>query len=761
MSQQKRSKKSTDIRVERQEASDKYQKHMDKLWKILASSTPEQQKQIIDQLDEKTTYLLRTQKNIYNKPVYKGHKVERLAFNIVNMKEKYLQRFNMTALIGFLYRMLDEWEPPGNKKFTSQNDPEFAKLFNAKSSVLENTRPMEICEGNIEFLSSEISKLGDAIATASDENSDLTESQILELKKDKKKRYQELFVWSAKLLKYKLSDVVKQKEAKKLKVDFAATDLDRAKQFKDLHIKRAAVLKRKVELRKTFEGSKEHSALLEKVRNRAPNMKPVYEPELDEALMNPSKTRLSDYDKEHSVKDLQTQLNKHESNIKLAEEDITKLAVKSKTLKDEYETILIANNNLDKEFTDLKLKYDKHFTPKEQKSITKAPMPRKVRKQKPQDHILDDIKIKDYELNDDEYDSIVAEVKQELNLETTREEWVEEHQSMIQSFLDEYFLYNPDNHVQCAYKPNYDDDLRTPLRTAWRDFHNGELTEAQYEKSLEEHASDVERYRVVVEEEYERSVIPPDDSFFRLQRYIDNNYEELRQATDDIYCEKSDIEWSITPLKYFTGNTADEVDVEFNEWKRKYAEEFEGDVLSATFGVWNMLGSWESNREARDFYTKNSEVIKRIIDQNKDDAKMGRRLMKQRTEQKKRENIEEAGPDASGLKSYIETTGSNLTSIGAKHAGDLDNEGSSVRPIKGRELESIHRRDESSKQEIEVGFTHIRPRKRRGKFRATTATQGKFHIPAEDHLPETGVVMKPSDMHKKLMGDEMKSSMKE
>ena len=63
MSSRKRTKKKTDIRVERKEAEDKYEKYMDKLWKILNSASPEEQKEIIKNLDEKTVYLLRTRKN--------------------------------------------------------------------------------------------------------------------------------------------------------------------------------------------------------------------------------------------------------------------------------------------------------------------------------------------------------------------------------------------------------------------------------------------------------------------------------------------------------------------------------------------------------------------------------------------------------------------------------------------------------------------------------------------------------------------------
>jgi hypothetical protein len=289
-------------------------------------------------------------------------------------------------------------------------------------------------------------------------------------------------------------------------------------------------------------------------------------------------------------------------------------------------------------------------------------------------------------------------------------------QDIIQGFLDQYFVYNPDTHVQCAYKPNYEDPLRTPLQ-------------------MDEH-------RRITEEKHERALIPPDDTFFRWNRYVENNYEELRQATDDIYAEKSDFEFDIVPLEVFEGPNAEADAAAFD---RKYADEVEADILRATFGSHNLMGSWAQNREKRDFYNEHTEIIKRIINENVESQKFGRKLNKQRAEQKKAENEKLSGPHASGFADYKKSNPTPLRDHGATEASEIPTQ--DIIPKDTGKLK---------KGEMEVGVTQIRPVKRRGGRRGYRGDgeQWKFHIPEEKMEPGQVKVGRPSAMHKKIMQEE-------
>jgi len=756
MSGKKTSEVVRDIKKERRMAESKFDSDLDRLWKILKSATPDQQKAIMDKLDEKTLNLLRVKGNPYKKPIYKGHGTKVLAFNLINLREKYYQRFAMTGLIAFIYRMLDEWEPPCGEKLVSQNDPEFANIFNAKSSVLEKSRPDEIYRSAIADIKQQIS---DKLAANGDpeSNDDKVSSakELLQL-------YQKLYVEQARLAKFTLYHIVREKEPCEERKKLDKLEMNRIEVLKKLETKRKEILEIKLDLRKKFEGTEEQKSFLELYNKMIESERPTFEDISDEFLEDPKKVKLSMFDKAQDIDIFEKQIINKTTILQKIEDNLVELTEKYNKSNTALEELTCRQKHYTDQVKSLKEMYEGVYKNKSEKAAAsqtqgkKDPNAKKRLRQRVKKigNPIDDIKIKDYELTDDEYDTLVAETKEELGITTTKEEFYEEKRGFVQSFLDEYLLYNPDNHVQCAYKPNYDDKYRTPLAEAWVDYTDSKITEGDYQKVVDTVQNDIKKMRVITEEKYERSIIPPDDTFFRLRRYIDNNYEELRQATDDIYCEKSDIEFSIVPLNVFEGNDQKAVEAEALEWQRKYADEFESDVYRATFGIHNLMSSWEQNRDSINFYTKESEVLQRIIEKTQEDEKMGRDLMKQRTEKEKKKNVEKEGEDDPGLAKYRKSNASGLNKLGAKHASEIDSN------ITKKQLNNINREDESSQKEIEVDFYNIQPRgrSRKNRMRGKT-TKGKFHIPSEDKPPETTSVMKPTDMQKHLAVEEMKDFM--
>jgi hypothetical protein len=180
------------------------------------------------------------------------------------------------------------------------------------------------------------------------------------------------------------------------------------------------------------------------------------------------------------------------------------------------------------------------------------------------------------------------------------------------------------------------------------------------------------------------------------------------------------------------------------EFQRKYADEVEADILAATFGQHTLMGSFSQNREKRDFFNENSEIIKRILDENEEAQKFGRKINKHRAKEKKEENETKSGPYAKGLKSYKEA-GNGPTALRDHGAVSADN-------IKTNDI--IPRdKGKLGKDEVEVGVSVIRPVKRKGGrrgFRGTT-DQWKFHIPEEKLKPENVSMKRPSEVHKEIM----------
>ena len=766
---------SKDIREDTKGVQDEHGKELDKLWKIITNADPETRKKIIESLDETTTYMLRTRANPYKKPVYKGHKHQILCFNIINLRQKYEQRFAVTSMIGFLYRMLDEFEPAAAKALESQNEPRFAAVFNPKMKAFVRARPEELCREAIAGLTTRIGTFtdgpgearaqlaGGAMASPNPSENLRNARTVSQLRVDPagsdategvelRNTYHELFVERMKLIKNMLYWYGKDREEAVLKRDLAAKDLTRAGDVMAICKRRVDVIRRKIELRRGWDTSSAGRANTEALLNKAKVFNRPDEHH-DFAVEDPKKCMLTDYDKGITMDDFETMLKLRSRDVVLIEEDLAKLEAKVVELGRVADEVVGKVKYYEGERGALRGVYSRQF-----KIGAEHPL---------------DFEVSEYEPTDEEYDALVAGVKTELGIVKTKEECIDERREQIEEFMNEYFVYNPDTHVQCAYKPNYDDDLRTPLKTAWEEFHRGEMTEAEYTDALEKYQSDVDNYRIIKETEYERSLVPPDDTFFRLQRYIDNNYEELRQATDDIYCEKSDIEMSIVPLKTFEG-PEDEVKAEAAEWQRKYADEFEGDVFQATFGIHNLLGPWIVNRERREFYTKNTEVIRRIIQQNEDDQKMGKRLMKERTEKLKTENDAKHGKgNKKTLESYIKERHGGvggLESAGAQSMDKID-KGVSAIPKKmrrdkarttdsdkiGDKLDTINDKVESTAEEVEIGWHKIKPQARRGKRRHMGTTEtGRFNVEADTQGKVKGYMMKPGDMHKHISVSEMK-----
>ncbi len=677
-----------DSYTQAESARQKFDSDLEKLWKVLVTATPEQQEEMIKRLDAKTIHLLRTRSNPFKKPVFKGENRSILAFNLINLREKYYSRFCMTGLIGFLYRMLDEWQPEGVVDGTSVDSLVSQQDANFSNTLLERLRKFEY-ETPLNRLKEKISNPETGLADKLAAQLELYQRQIVGL--------------------------LPQIEAAKSKLDECELALDRAQKSHRMNEKRLTVLQNKLALRVKFEGSPEQAKLLASIAHRPAAYAPRYEDIPDELLEDVKNTKLSDFDREQPIDVFHQQILNREKYIEMDLAAISEHTLKTDAARAEHD-------NLKSQLQELK-----NLTLATKQDCRQAGLKKPV------------YSTDKYEATESEYTELLESVKHDLGIAETREEFVDRKRELIQLFLDQYFLYNPDTHVQCAYSPNYNPKLRDEVTKIYQEYQACRINQAEYDRRMSEYNAKI----TALQEKYEYRVIPPSDSFARLDRYVENHYEELRQATDDIYCEKSDLEFSIVPLKVFSGNNEDQIQAEAHDWKQKYSEEFESDVYQAEFGVHNLLGSWIENREKRDFYTKNSEIIKGIIKANEDDKRLGKKLMKQRTENMNKKS----GPTDPGIKTYMKSASAPLTKLGAKHVSDITD----------ADLKKINRTDESTKDEVEVGYYSIQPRARTGKRKYAGQTNtGKFHIPADTETSATGLMMRPTDVHKSIAQSELK-----
>lgn len=231
---------------------------------------------------------------------------------------------------------------------------------------------------------------------------------------------------------------------------------------------------------------------------------------------------------------------------------------------------------------------------------------------------------------------------------------------IVRQFLDGQFQFNPDNHVRSAYSNNpLDPERVTPAQVAVK------LTKPMSQKTNGNHEETAEPGLDTEETSRSNSKfvkhIPPADVFHRWTYYTDSNYEEVRTAVKDLYCEKPDLEFAINPYDQF------ESQEDAEKFVQKHKNEVIADVLTLTNSKWNLCGSFKKNRDRINFYNEKTAVIEEIFKQLEQDKKLGADLMRKRVKRKKKKNVSESGPDPEEFKQYRKNNPSGFEDMGAEN----------------------------------------------------------------------------------------------
>lgn len=155
---------------------------------------------------------------------------------------------------------------------------------------------------------------------------------------------------------------------------------------------------------------------------------------------------------------------------------------------------------------------------------------------------------------------------------------------------------------------------------------------------------------------------PPRDVFHHFDRYIHNHYEELREMTDVLYSEQCDIDDIVILYDTFSGENRE------NDAKL-FVEQRESDFKQEPLIVDNcgitLLGPFKQNRDKINYLSKNTQLLREMVEQKELDDKLGADIIKKKMESKKKEEIARLGPDAPELKDYRDAM-STIETLGAK-----------------------------------------------------------------------------------------------
>lgn len=292
-------------------------------------------------------------------------------------------------------------------------------------------------------------------------------------------------------------------------------------------------------------------------------------------------------------------------------------------------------------------------------------------------------------------------------------EWMKKR-IIVKEFLEEMFQFNPDEHVRSAYKPNYADSGRTPLQTMAARLAVSHLAKTdpkfRAETELNNDISGVKKTKKVrriikakdgtvreIIKEVEvivpadkpaptnpdkldsehpvdknvkdtvTNMIPPHDIFGRFKMYHTENYEQLRDAVNELYCEKPDLELALNPYAVHDDKESAEA------FKKQHSNEVIAEIFTAHTGKWNFFDSFKEQRESVNFYNKNTAVLEEMVKQIEKDERLGKDLMEKRVQKEKRKNVVESGPDAENFRKWREEN-SDIQKLGAKHIGGMADE---------------------------------------------------------------------------------------
>ncbi len=338
--------------------------------------------------------------------------------------------------------------------------------------------------------------------------------------------------------------------------------------------------------------------------------------------------------------------------------------------------------------------------------------------------------------------------------------WMEKR-LVVFEFLEEFFQFNPDEHVRSAYRPNRADAKRSPVDTAAgklaaehlcktdRDFRTKEIayqtqkkmtalenssqksdktTEPEYEIHMEKIVGKdgqtklVKRKVRVTRDENAaaepirtytnhlsdslnnesntnspatdplvgavlREYIPPHDMFGKFGRYVRDNYEQVREATKDLYGIVPDIELAVNPYSYHTSLEDAEA------FKKKHAKEVITEVFTLHSGKWNFIDCFKKQRDSTQFFTEDTIVLEEMLKQLERDERLGADLMKKQKKIAKTKNIIEAGPHAESFETWKKNNPflHKMQQLGQKTDEDLADEDAIEVPVwriakGGREL---------------------------------------------------------------------------
>lgn len=298
---------------------------------------------------------------------------------------------------------------------------------------------------------------------------------------------------------------------------------------------------------------------------------------------------------------------------------------------------------------------------------------------------LKKLKVEEYNPTEEDIFHIRQHVKTVLGLTETREEKIRQLKTHIALFLDEHFVYNPDNHAFCKYKPKFDREFLSSVEKV----HQSDLPQDEKTNLINQLMYD---YRNEKELKYMRNLIPPEDTMVRFNRYERENHNALRQLTEEIYTDLSSQNPVENCIVFY--DVIDDNAEEIENFKQKHKLDFAGNLITSKFGRWEYIADSEDSTKDLDY---NHKLLKNLTEKSELDRKIANSMLKARA---KKDSAQLSQEDKENLDKIMIQ---NMNNYNIPHVDDVDKDDY----IRAENLPKDY--DPAPDDMIEVGVIEIRP----------------------------------------------------
>jgi len=156
-----------------------------------------------------------------------------------------------------------------------------------------------------------------------------------------------------------------------------------------------------------------------------------------------------------------------------------------------------------------------------------------------------------------------------------------------------------------------------------------------------------------------RNVLPSADYFYHFSRFLSRFYKPLHKGTIDLYAEKHDVDIAFAIWDQYTDEN------EANEFRHKHKNDSSFVINTIRNNGWVFTGPWEQNKERMEYYNKNTDIMKAMIDKKIEDNKMVEDMVHNRVRIAKEKNVAEVGPDSDAWLKYSSANRPDVASMGA------------------------------------------------------------------------------------------------